>query len=106
MHLDCPLSPTAGALQSLPLRATPPAPILPNRADMRTSNQCCLKMSFYLSTKLRHNIYICTRRKKYQKVYKTVVTVALRQSGLASFLRSPLSPHTHSYNLWKTGCRC
>lgn len=47
----------------------------------RHEDQYCLKMScFYLRTKLRHNIYIYTQRKKYQKgVYKTLVTAIIIQ---------------------------
>lgn len=47
-----------------------PLPLLPGGhphapKSSRRQNQCRLKMSFYLSTKLKHNIYICTWRKKY-----------------------------------------
>lgn len=75
-------------------------------------------MSFlFKAQKSRQNIYICTRGKKYQKVYKTLITAtAFGGSGaeragspraasewapgargrqLASFLKSALSPHTH-----------
>ena len=47
----------------------------------KPEDQYCLKMScFYLRTKLRHNIYICTQRKTYQKVvYKTLVTTIIIQ---------------------------
>lgn len=60
-------------------------------------------MSFYLSTKLKHNIYICTWRKNTRKEFTKPWSLSLNDhsaalewswwaaSRLASFLRSPQS---------------
>lgn len=53
-------SPTAGLPQSLPYGALPTFQIQQTSGPVLSENVFC----FYLRTKLRHNIYICTRRKK------------------------------------------